>query len=48
MEDVQRFMALAAGRTPPLPRGRFDALVTDFAGISRAEASRDTLVAYEM
>ncbi|MEW5296974.1 MAG: hypothetical protein WDW36_000215 [Sanguina aurantia] len=35
-------------RRPPLNRGRFDALVSDFHGITTGEASADALVAYEM
>ena len=40
--------ARAALRQPPLPRGRFDALVMDFAAIPRGEGTGDALLAYEM
>lgn len=44
---AQRFLS-AALRQPLLPRGRFDALVTDMAGIARSEESADALLGYEM
>jgi len=40
--------AKAALRRPPLPRGRFDALVMDFAAIPRGEGTGDALLAYEL
>lgn len=40
--------AKAALRRPPLPRGRFDALVMDFAAIPRGEGTGDVLLAYEL
>ncbi|GBF98210.1 hypothetical protein Rsub_10710 [Raphidocelis subcapitata] len=40
--------AKAALRRPPLPRGRFDALVADFAAIPRGEGTGDALLAYEL
>ncbi len=46
-EDRQRFCALALMR-PMLPRGRFDALVADFAAVARGEATADVLLAYEL
>ena len=33
-------------KRPPLARGRFDALVSDFAGICRGESTQDVLIAY--
>jgi hypothetical protein len=35
-------------RRPPLPRGRFDALVGDLSAVLRGEAEADVLLAYEM
>jgi hypothetical protein len=46
-ETAQRFLSVAL-RQPLLPRGRFDALVTDMAGIARSEESADALLGYEM
>ena len=46
-EDRARFCALACMR-PMLPRGRFDALVADFAAVARGEATPDVLLAYEL
>ncbi len=43
-----RFLRLAVGRRPPLPRGRFEALVSDMASIARGEESEDALLGYEM
>ncbi len=40
--------AKAALRRPPLARGRFDALVMDFAAIPRGEGTGDALLAYEL
>ncbi|KAI8465208.1 MAG: armadillo-type protein [Monoraphidium minutum] len=45
--DVEAF-AKAALRRPSLPRGRFDALVMDFAAVPRGEGTGDALMAYEM
>lgn len=46
-EGGRRLLA-AALRSPRLPRGRFDALVSDAAAIARGEESTDSLLAYEM
>ena len=46
-EDRQRFCNLALMR-PMLARGRFDALVADFAAVARGEATPDVLLAYEL
>ena len=45
---LRRFLALAVGRQPALPRGRFEALVADMAAIGRGEESGDALLGYEM
>lgn len=45
--DCATFAKLAL-KQPPLPRGRFDALVMDFAAIPRGEATSDALLAYEL
>jgi len=46
-EDAGRFCA-ALVRVPPLPRGRFDALVGDLSAVLRGEAVSDVVLAYEM
>ena len=46
-EGCQRFLAIAL-KQPPLGRGRFDALVSDVAGIAAGEETLDALLAYEM
>ncbi|KAF6265368.1 hypothetical protein COO60DRAFT_1689898 [Scenedesmus sp. NREL 46B-D3] len=45
--DCKAFAKLAL-RQPPLSRGRFDALLIDFAAISRGEGTSDALLAYEL
>jgi hypothetical protein len=35
-------------RVEPLPRGRFDVLVSDLSAVLRGEAQQDVLMAYEM
>jgi len=45
--DCEAFARLLL-REPPLPRGRFDALVCDFAAIPRGEGTSDALLAYEL
>ncbi|WIA10180.1 hypothetical protein OEZ85_010384 [Tetradesmus obliquus] len=45
--DCEAFAKLAL-RQPPLSRGRFDALLMDFAAIPRGEGSSDALLAYEL
>lgn len=45
--DCEAFAKLAL-RRPPLPRGRFDALLMDFAAIPRGECTSDALLAYEL
>ena len=47
VEGCQRFLAIAL-RQPCLPRGRFDALMTDMAGIANGEETTDALLGYEM
>jgi hypothetical protein len=46
-EDCETFARLAL-RQPPLPRGRFDALVLDFGAIPRGEGTGDALLAHEL
>ncbi len=46
-EDCEAFARLAL-RQPPLPRGRFDALVSDFGAIARGEGLSDALLAHEL
>jgi hypothetical protein len=46
-EDLERVAALLV-RRPPLPRGRFDALVADLSAVLRGEAGVDVILAYEM
>jgi len=43
-----RAFCTAALREPPLPAPLFAALLTDFAGIPRGEATSDSLLAYQM
>ncbi|WIA30246.1 hypothetical protein OEZ86_000336 [Tetradesmus obliquus] len=45
--DCEAFAKLAL-RQPPLSRGRFDALLMDFAAIPRGEGTCDALLAYEL
>lgn len=45
--DCEAFAKLAL-RQPPLSRGRFDALLMDFAAIPRGEGTSDALLAYEL
>lgn len=45
--DAAAFAKVAL-RRPPLARGRFDALVMDFAAIPRGEGTGDALLAYEL
>jgi hypothetical protein len=45
--DCEAYARLAL-RQPPLPRGRFDALLMDFAAIPRGEGTSDALLAYEL
>lgn len=45
--DCGTFAKLAL-KQPPLPRGRFDALLMDFAAIPRGEGTSDALLAYEL
>jgi Importin 13 repeat len=45
--DAETFARLAL-RRPLLPRGRFDALVMDFAALPRGEGTADALLAYEL
>eukprot|EP00879_Flechtneria_rotunda_P013989 GHRR01014615.1.p1 GENE.GHRR01014615.1~~GHRR01014615.1.p1 ORF type:complete len:901 (+),score=383.80 GHRR01014615.1:2232-4934(+) len=45
--DCETFAKLAL-RQPPLPRGRFDAMLMDFAAIARGEGTSDALLAYEL
>eukprot|EP00878_Enallax_costatus_P013608 GHUV01014229.1.p1 GENE.GHUV01014229.1~~GHUV01014229.1.p1 ORF type:complete len:355 (+),score=108.44 GHUV01014229.1:292-1356(+) len=45
--DCEAFAKVAL-RQPPLSRGRFDALVMDFAAIPRGEGTSDSLLAYEL
>jgi hypothetical protein len=45
--DAEAFARLLL-QEPMLPRGRFDALVCDFAGIPRGEATSDVLMAYDL
>ncbi|KAF8069517.1 IPO13 [Scenedesmus sp. PABB004] len=45
--DCEAF-AKCALRSPPLPRGRFDALVMDWGAIARGEGTSDALLAYEL
>jgi len=46
--DDCRAFCTAALREPPLPAPLFAALLTDFAGIPRGEATSDALLAYQM
>jgi hypothetical protein len=46
-EDCQAFVAIAL-QEQVLLRGRFDALVADFANIARGEGTSDALLAYQM
>jgi len=46
-DEAARFCA-ALVRAPPLPRGRFDALVGDLSAVLRGEAAADVVMAYEM
>ncbi len=46
-ETLGRVYTLLA-RAPPLPRGRFDALIGDLSAVIRGEAQSDVLMAYEM
>jgi hypothetical protein len=48
LEGDAAAFAKAALRRPSLPRGRFDALVMDFAAIPRGEGTGDALLAYEL
>jgi hypothetical protein len=45
--DCEAFAKLAL-KQPPLARGRFDALLMDFAAIPRGEGTSDALLAYEL
>lgn len=45
--DCEAFAKLAL-KQPPLTRGRFDALLMDFAAIPRGEGTSDALLAYEL
>lgn len=45
--DCEAFAKLAV-KQPALPRGRFDALLMDFAAIPRGEGTSDALLAYEL
>lgn len=45
--DTETFCKLAL-KQPPLPRGRLDALIMDFAAISRGEGTSDALLAYDL
>lgn len=45
--DCELFAKLAL-RQPALPRGRFDALLMDFAAVARGEGTSDALLAYEL
>ena len=47
LEDANTFARLAT-RSPPMAAARFAALVADFGGIARGEATPDVLLAYEM
>ncbi|GAX80410.1 hypothetical protein CEUSTIGMA_g7849.t1 [Chlamydomonas eustigma] len=47
-EGRVRFMKLAVSRSPPLPRGRFEAMVCDVAAIARGEETNDALLGYEL
>jgi hypothetical protein len=46
-EDCRAFGAVAL-QERVLLRGRFDALVADFASIARGEGTADALLAYQM
>lgn len=45
--DCETFAKIALSQ-PPLSRGRFDALVMDFAAIPRGEGANDALLAYQL
>lgn len=45
--DCELFAKLSL-RQPALPRGRFDALLIDFAAVARGEGTSDALLAYEL
>ena len=47
-EGRLKFLTLSVSRQPPLPRGRYEALVSDMAAWSRGEESGDALLGYEM